>query len=130
MSGVVIIAVTIVSCVAGYVINANYASKYQEPAVIWPVFAAQAFFVLCMLFTWPNPEPTTWFIIWTILTLLSYVGAFVMCKQHAVSQNAAQKDVWLAIIAQFVLPLGVAIVVLILIAMVLGVFGGGKKKRR
>ena len=130
MSGVVIIAVTIISCVAGYVINANYERKYQEPAIIWPAFAVQAFFVLCMLLTWPNPEPTTWFIIWLILSLVSYVIAFIMCKSHAESQHAASSDIWLAIIAQMILPLGVALVAIILIAMVLGVMGGGKKKRR
>lgn len=130
MSGAVIIVVTILSCIIGYVINVNYEGKYREPAVIWAAFVAQAFFVLCMLFTWQNPEPTTWFIIWLILSVVSYVIAFIMCRSHAKSQHAVSSDVWLAIIAQMILPLGVALVAIIFIAMVLGVMGGGKKKRR
>ncbi len=46
-----------------------------------------------------------------------------MCKSHAESQHAASSDIWLAIIAQMILPLGVAFVAIILIAMVLGVMG-------
>ncbi len=130
MSGAVIIAITVVSCIVGYLINANYQGKYREPAVVWPAFVAQAFLVTCILLTWPNPEPTTWFFIWMVLTVVSYVIAIVVCKSHAESQHATKADVYLAILAQIILPLGVALVVIIIIGMVLGVIGGGKKKRR
>ncbi len=130
MSGAVIIAITIVSCIIGYVLNVNYGGKYHESAVVWPAFVAQAFLVMCMLLTWPNPEPTTWFFIWTVLTVVSYVIAIVACKSHAESQHATKADVYLAILSQIILPLGVALVIIIIIGMMLGVIGGGKKKRR
>ena len=83
-----------------------------------------------MLITWPNPDITGWFVAWTVLVIMSYIVGIIACKQHAEAQHAAQSDVWLAIIAQILLPLGVAIVVIIIIAMMLGVFGGGSKKKR
>lgn len=130
MSGGAIIAITILSCMAGYLINSSYQNKYNEPAVNWAAFAFQAFSVMGMLITWPNPDITGWFIAWTMLAIMSYIVGIIACKQHAEAQHAAQSDVWLAIIAQILLPLGVAIVVIIIIAMMLGVFGGGSKKKR
>lgn len=129
MSGGVIIAITIISCVTGYLINLSYENKYQEPAVIWPAFAAQALCVAGMLLTWPNPEPTGWFFMWFVLVIVSYTISFVVCKSHAESQNAVKADVWLAIISQFILPLGVALVIIIIIGVIVGAIGGGKKKR-
>ena len=93
------------------------------------MFAIQAFFILCTLITWPNPDVTVWFVIWCILTIISYIIAFIVCKQHAEQQKAARLDVNKAIAAQMILPIGTAIVVLLVIAMILWAFGGGKKKK-
>ncbi len=129
MSGIWILIIMIGACAIGYFLNSSYENIYHEPAINWGMLAIQAFFILCALITWPNPDVTVWFVIWCILTIISYIIAFIVCKQHAKQQNAARPDVNKAIAAQMILPIGTAIVVLLIIAMVLGAFGGGKKKK-
>ena len=128
MSGGFIIAITLISCAAGLGLNALYENKYNEHAIIWIPFGFQSFFLLCMLITWPNPEPTTWFCIWTTLTLIAYALGVVLCRMHAIGQGAKGMDVLIAVFAQCLLPLAVAIIVVIVIAIMFGAVGDKKKK--
>ena len=130
MSGGVLIAVTIIATVVGYLLNLSYQNKYNEPAIVWVPFGMQALFVALMLLTWPNYEPSCWFIAWTILAIISYVIGFITCKAHAKLQSANSTDMWLAVAAQLILPLGVALVIVIIFAIVFMSMGGGKKKSR
>ncbi|ADL36512.1 hypothetical protein bpr_IV148 (plasmid) [Butyrivibrio proteoclasticus B316] len=129
MAGFIILVIMIGSSAVGYYFNRSYEDKYGEPAINWAAFVLQALFILCALFTWPNPDVSFWFIVWCLLSLISYVVAVIACKQHAEQQGALREDIKKAIAAQILLPVGTAIVILLAIAMVLGVLGGGKKKR-
>ncbi len=129
MSGALILIIMVASCAIGYLLNSSYENTYREPAVNWPVFALQAFFLLCALLTWPKPDVTGWFIAWCILTVIAYIIAFIACRQHSVGQNATKQDIYKALAAQMILPIGTAIVLILIIAMILGALGGGKKKK-
>jgi hypothetical protein len=128
MSGAVIIAVTIVACIFGYVANSIYENKYGTPAVNWAMIVIQCVFMLCALLTFPNPDITGWFILWCLLLTISYVLAIVVCWQECLKVGATQGDKVLAILAQTILPLGMALLIIAVMVLIFG--GSGNKKKK
>ena len=121
-----IVIITILSTVIGLVLNAIYDNKYASPAIHWGGFAVQCVFMFLALLTLPNPDVTGWFLLWVVCALVAYTIGIVLCRQQAILAGAEKGDVIKAIIAQVVLPFGVAIVAIIVVGIFLGAFS--KKK--
>ena len=123
-----IIVITIVSTVAGVVLNSIYSNKYNISAVHWGGLAAQCVFMALTLLTFPNQDISGWFIFWVICTIIAYLVALIGCRVQALNAGAGQTDMVIAMVAQAILPLGVALIIVILIAFVIMSMGNKKKK--
>ena len=123
-----IIVITIISTVAGMVLNSIYSNKYNASAIHWGGFAAQCVFVALALLTLPNPDVSGWFILWVVCTIVAYTVALTVCRIQALNAGAGQTDLVIAMAAQAILPLGVALIVVILIAFVIMATGSNKRK--
>ncbi len=130
MVGAIIIIITIIACVFGYCANSYYQNKYTIPAVDVGMLIIQCIFMVLAMLTLPNPDVTFWFVLWVVLLIGSYIVAIFVCKQQCSNVGATRNDTILAILAQTVIPLGVALFIIILIALVLSSTGGGKKKKK
>ncbi len=128
MDGAVIIVITILACIFGYAVNKSNEDKYGTPAVNWAMIVIQCVFMLGALLTFPNPDVTWWFILWCVLSAIAYVMAMVACRHECVNVCATKTDTVLAIMAQLILPLGFALLIIIALAIILG--GTGKKKKK
>ncbi len=128
MAGAVIIVITIVACLYGYFANSYYQGKYNAPAADIGMLIIQSFFMLCVFLTIPNPDISGWFILWTILLIISYIVALLVCKQQCLKDSADKKDTIIALLTQAITPLGVALLIMVVIAIITG--SSGKKKRR
>ena len=122
-----IIVIIIVSAVTGFLLNAMYENKYATPAINWAMFAIQCVFLIFDFFTWPNPDVTGWFVLWMICTVISFILALLVCRSQAVETGANNADIIKAMIAQMILPFGVALVIFIAIAYIMGAFSKEKK---
>ena len=127
MGGIILIALMIICPIVGWILNNQYTEKYGNMAINWIGFAAQCVFLMLMLFTWPNPEPSGWFILWLVLTIISYEVALVFCYKQAKAIGADNSDIKKAMVAQAITPVGVAIIILIVIAAMFGAFSKSKK---
>lgn len=123
-----IIIITIISTVVGLVLNSIYSNKYNVSAIHWGAFAAQCVFMALALLSLPNPDISGWFILWVVCSVIAYTIALVVCRVQAIGAGAGQTDIVIAMLAQAVLPLGVALIIVILIALVLLAMGNNKKK--
>ena len=132
MNGIMMIIISIVCCIFGYYLNREYEDKYHEPAIQWGFFALQFIFVSGVLIESPRNGFSGWPLFWFIGAVVTYVMGLWFCKKHAENQNAETADVMYAMLAQAILPLGSALVVLVILALVfsLGENKGNKKKRR
>lgn len=123
-----LIVVTILSTLIGLVLNSFYEEKYYTPAINWAGFALQCVFMFLALLTFPDPDVSGWFIAWLIALIVSYVIGLLGCREQAIKAGAERGDMIKAMIAQAILPFGIAVIVIIVIALILGVFSGKKKK--
>ncbi len=123
----VVIVVTLVSSVIGICLNTSYQNKYYESAIVITPFIAQCVFLVLTAFTIPDPDVTKWFILWCTLALISFIFGIISCINQAQTNGAEKPDIIKAIIAQIVLPFGVALIVLIIVALIVSKSGGKNK---
>ena len=118
MSGGVMIALSVIGCVVGFLLNRAYTKKYGEPAIQWKLFIVQVICIIGALSQLPDGEVSFRFLFWAAVALLSFVAGLWLCRQHAKNQQAEPGDTAAAMAAQALLPLGVALVIM----MIAGVF--------
>ncbi len=127
MAGFIIIVVTILSTVTGITLNKQFEGDYYEAAIDVPWCVLQSIFLFCALMTVPNPDVTGWFVFWCVGTVIFYMCGLSSCKKHAIAVGAKPEDITKAMFAQFVLPIGAALVLVIIVAII---FSSGKKKKK
>lgn len=131
IEAIIIIAVTVICCAAGYSLNKNFTEKYAEAGIDYLAFAFQAFSVLAVMCTWPQAgDVSKWFLLWMLFLIVSYALGILSCRNHAVKIGATSEDIVKAVAAQCILPLGVALVILIILAIATGNSSKKRKKRR
>lgn len=127
MTGFILIMITILSTVVGIVLNKQFERNYYEQAIDVPWCVLQSIFLFCALMTVPNPDVTGWFILWCVVTVIAYGCGLSTCKQHAIAIEAKPEDVKKAMFAQFILPIGAALVLIIIVVLI---SSGSKKKKK
>ncbi|HBX75471.1 MAG TPA: hypothetical protein DEG55_04945 [Acidaminococcaceae bacterium] len=118
MSGGILVGLAIACCVAGFVLNSRYSNKYGEAAVQWRPFVLQFVFLCGVLSQLPGDGISCWFLFWAIGVVISCAAGLWMCRQHAKRQQAGADDTVAAMAAQVILPIGIAIVVLLVAGMI------------
>lgn len=128
MAGGILILLTIISTVAGWILNKNFKEIYSIDAIHVCGFVFQTIGVFCILLT--IEHISIWLILAVAFTTVSYIYALQACKMQAISINASDEDINKAMLAQAILPFGVAVILLLLIAWIMGAFSGKKKANK
>ena len=118
MNGSILIATALVCCVFGFLLNRIYAKKYGDPAIQWKPCVLQFICIGGALTQLPGDEMSLRFLFWIIASMISCAAALWMCRQHAKSQQAGPGDTVVAMVAQAILPVGAAVLVLLAAGMI------------
>ena len=118
MDGSVLIVAAFLCCAFGFLLNRVYAKKYGDPAIQWKPCALQFICIGCALMQFPGDEMSLRFLFWIIASMISCAAALWMCRQHAKSQQAGPGDTVVAMVAQAILPVGAAVLVLLAAGMI------------
>ena len=129
MEAIIIIAVTIICCAIGYSINNDFDAKYGQQGIDYLSLVFQCFFVLAVMSTWPRSEVSGWFVLWTVCLIISYIWGIYRCQKHAIAIGSDSDDISKAVVAQCILPVGVALVIIIVLAIAVRQDNKRKKKR-
>ena len=122
MTGVGMMVLSVVVCVSGFFLNRAYSKKYREAAVQWKPFVLQTISVGGVM-TQLGYEVSSQLLCWTAAVLLAFGIGFRKCWQHAVRQQAKPGDIVMALAAQVLLPLGVAVFGMMLFGLlIIGLF--------
>lgn len=121
MSSGAMIGLSAICCIAGFILNSNYAKKYGEPAIRWGPFVLQVLVSGGALARLPENGVSHRFLLWLAALAAVYAFGLWECRNHAIKQQAAPGDVFSAMIVQAVLPFGVVLAVFLIAGMV--VFG-------
>ena len=117
MEAILVIAVTIICCSIGYSLNKDFKKKYEQPGLDYLSLVFQCFFVLAVMCTWPRSDVSGWVVLWIVCLIGSYAFGIYRCRKNAISIGSKSDDVVKAILAQCVLPVGVALVIIIVLAL-------------
>lgn len=120
MSGGLILIVMLVSLIVGYLCNKSFNEINGEDAFqVWPGII-QALFTVMLLLNIPNPDLNKWFIVGLIGTIVSYVVAIILCYKAADENGAIDiSDYAKAIASQILLPLGTAILFIVVVLLLI-----------
>ena len=110
-----------ICCIAGYILNSAYAKKYGEPAIQWKLFALQLICTCGALTQIPGDELSVQFLFWAVAAVFAYTAGLWKCRGRAKRLGAEPADVAGAMAAQAVLPIGSALLVMVILGMI--VFG-------
>ena len=114
MSSVVMIGLSVICCISGFILNSMYTKKYGKPAIQWGLCILQSICVGGLLSHMPGDELSFRLLFWLIAVAVSYAAGLWKCREHAKQQGAAPGDVAGAVTAQAVFPPGVALAVMML----------------
>lgn len=129
MEAIIIIAMTIICCAVGYSLNKDLNTKYGQPGIDYLSLVLQCTFVLAVMCTWPRSEVSGWFVLWTVCLIISYIWGIYRCQKHAIAIGSDSDDISKAVVAQCILPVGVALVIIIVLAIAVRQDNKRKKKR-
>jgi len=121
LSGGVMIGLSAICCIAGYILNSSYAKKYGEPAIQWKLFVLQLICVCGALTQIPGDEISSRFLFWIAAAVLAYAAGLWKCRERAKHLGAEPADVAGAMTAQALLPVGSAFLFMMILGVV--VFG-------
>lgn len=121
MSSSVMLGLSAICCIAGCILNRSYAKKYGEPAVQWKLFALQLICTCGALTQVPGDELSVKFLFWTAAAVFAYMAGLRKCRGRAKQLGAEPADAAGAMAAQAVLPVGSALLVMMILGMI--VFG-------
>ena len=110
-----------ICCMAGGILNSTYAEKYGESAIQWQLFALQLICTCGALTQIPGDELSVKFLFWTAAAVSVYAAGMWKCRERAKHLGAGPADVAGAMTAQAVLPIGSALLVMVIVGMI--VFG-------
>ncbi|MCR5604635.1 MAG: hypothetical protein K6G27_13175 [Lachnospiraceae bacterium] len=132
METVVVVVVTIVSLISfavGNIYNEEFKSKYGEPAIVGLPFGLQCtFLVLTVILCpeWQDDESLVWFIVCILCVIATYALGLYMCKKHAMEIGAYPQDIIKAMTVQFLYPIGIAFVAIVLML----ILSSNKEKKK
>lgn len=115
MVGFITFIITIISGIIGIIFNRQFQNKYFESALDLGWCIVQSILVFCVLITMPNPDITGWFILWCLVTVISYMIGLSSCRQRAILVDAEIRDIKKIMAAQFLLPIGAALILVIIL---------------
>ena len=118
MDGSILIVAAFLCCAFGFLLNSMYAKKYGDPAIQWKPCVLQFICIGGALTQLPGDEMSLRFLFWIIASMISCAAALWMCRQHAKSQQAGPGDTVVAMVAQAILPVGAAVLVLLAAGMI------------
>ena len=118
MDGSILIVAAFLCCAFGFLLNSMYAKKYGNPAIQWKPCVLQFICIGGALTQLPGDEMSLRFLFWIIASMISCAAALWMCRQHAKSQQAGPGDTVVAMVAQAILPVGAAVLVLLAAGMI------------
>jgi hypothetical protein len=128
MVGLILIIIMIVALALGIYLNKSFEQEFLVPAIQTVPCILQCAAMGFMLFNWPDNDVTGYFIVGAVLVVVTYVIAFIFCKRNAENAGAEGGAVRKAVVAQFLLPIGVVLLIFVIIAIVCN--RDKKKKRR
>ena len=121
MSSDIMLGISAICCIAGYILNSAYAKKYGEPSIQWKLFALQLICICGALTQIPGDELSSGFLFWIAAAVLAYAAGLWKCRERAKHLGAEPADVASAMTAQALLPVGSAFLVMVILGMI--VFG-------
>lgn len=132
MSGLAIIITSVVCFAGGYLLNRDFQEKYQESGIVWPPCIVQCICVFLVLITLPSDsdEPSAWFIIFLLCAIVSYIWGILSCRNHARGLSADDAGIVKALIAQAMLPFGIALIIMIFLALTVGQKDRRRRRRK
>jgi hypothetical protein len=127
MEGLFLIIIMIMALTLGICFNNSFEKEFFVPAIQTVPCILQCIAMISMLVNIPNPDVTGWFILGVVLVVVTYVIAFIACKNNAENVGAEGGALIKAIVAQLILPIGVALLIFVVIAMLCN---RNKKKKK
>jgi len=121
LSSGIMLGLSAICCIAGYILNSTYAKKYGEPAIQWKLFALQFICTCGVLIQIPGDELSLKFLFLLAVAISAYAAGMWKCRECAKLLGAEPADVAGAITAQAVFPIGLALLVMMILGMI--VFG-------
>ena len=85
-------------------------------------------FLLFAAMAWIGDKPGGWVVLWVILTVVFYCFSFRSTLATVKRLGVNSKDAIYVYIGQFILPLGTALFIILILALLFG--GGGKRKKK
>ena len=117
MTGAVIIGVMIASIAIGAYLNKSFEEEYGVQAILLVPCLLHCVALAVLFLNWPNPDVTLWCAFGIVGVILTYSGAFILCKKKAIDVGASESDMIKAIASQFLMPIGVVLLVIVVIAL-------------
>ena len=118
MSSGVITCLSAICCLAGFILNSTYAKKYGKPAIQWKLFALQLICICGALTQIPDNGLSFKFLFWTAAAVSAYAAGLWKCRERANHLEAEPADVAGAMTAQAVLPIGSALLIMMLAGII------------
>jgi hypothetical protein len=128
MEGFLLILIMVVALALGIYLNKSFQEEFLVPAVQTVPCILQCVAMGFMLINFPDGNVTGWFILGVVLVIVTYVVAFICCKKNAESEGAEGGTVIKAVVAQFLIPIGVVLLIFVIIAVLCS--RNNKKKKR
>ena len=118
MTGAVIIGVMIASIGVGAYLNKSFEEEYGVQAILLVPCILQCVALAVLFLNWPNPDVTLWCAFGIVGVILTYSGAFILCKKKAIDVGASESGMIKAIAAQFLMPIGVGLLVIVVVVVI------------
>lgn len=122
------IVILILPIIISVKLNITFENTYGKPAIQTGPCILQCIAIAAANLTRYNSD--FGFVISVAATVASYVLAFIYCRKNAMEVGATKADLWKAILAQFLLPLGAVIVIFAALLFLLGGGDSDSKKKK
>lgn len=107
----------------------TFRMRYGEMPIDVPMSCLTSLFLVFAVFAWSGGESSAWMYVWLVAAIITYVLALRSVRKIAKEVGADSRDTVIGMLAQALLPLGTALMILFLLVAVFGA-GGGKKGKK
>ena len=126
----IVLILSVAAFIVGLVLDAEYHKNYHATSVNEGTMVVQSIFVALFALTFPTNDVTIWFVLSIIGVTTSYTVGLTLCWKDAKSIHADRKHMIMEMAAQALMPLGFALLIIIVLQMILGSKNGNRKKRK
>ena len=127
---IVLLIISVIAFAIGFTFDKIYESYYFESGVNYVSLIIQTVCIVAAVLTYSNTDMGVWFSIAVFGGIISYITGFICCWKQAHNIHASKIHTMMAMIAQAVLPLGFAILIIFIIAYIMGRLSGNKRKHK